>query len=433
MAIQARRGNDADYKPSKMLPAEFGVAVDKGKIYCAISAGVSKQLMTVEDAQESVQDAVDKSAGESEAWAHGDSFTDTVETTDTFTGDSTTTQFTLSVTPVKMKSVSVDGYNTTAYSVEGNVLTLTAAPLNGVEVVAVSETEASIDTSTDNAKYYKDQAEAAAKIVSDNKANIDTVAENADALKTVATDIENVKKLNENIADIQAVSTDLADVKAVSADLDKINTVNDNIADVNTVATNIADVNTAAAHAEDLENLTANLTDLSTVSTNIEDVKTVSTNIADVNTVVANMTDVNTAAAHATDLENVTANLADIQAADDNAATAIAKRDEAEDFAQESEAWARGSKDGKDLTEGDQFENNSKYYAERAAEAQAQAAQYETGAKNYYDQAKAYVGTVVPELYLDPLTGRLYKSPDGKNIDFALLEGHLYYQLATTE
>lgn len=394
MAIQMRRGNDADYNPSKMLPAEFGVAVDKGKAYLAFSAGVSKQLMTVEDAQESIQDAVDLSAKESEAWAHGDSFTDMVETTDNFVGDGNTTAFTLSVTPKKMKSVSVNGYNTTAFTLDGNTLTLSTAPLNGVAVVAVSETESPVDTSTDNAKYYKDQAEAAAKVVFDNKTNIDAVAENVEALNTVSENIQTVKDINDNVEAVKTVSEKISDVTTVSENMENIGTVKDNIVDVNTVAGAVADVQTVSA----------------------------------------SIADVNTAAAHATDLENITANLEDIQNADDNAAQAKTQRDESEKFAQESEAWARGSIDGKDLAdgEGEQYQNNSKYYSEQAAASKAQAAEYEAGAQNYYEQVKTYAGTVVPQLLLDPDTGRLYMSPDGKNINFALLEGHLYYQLTAS-
>lgn len=394
MAIQMRRGNDADYNPSKMLPAEFGVAVDKGKAYLAFSAGVSKQLMTVEDAQESIQDAVDLSAKESEAWAHGDSFTDMVETTDNFVGDGNTTAFTLSVTPKKMKSVSVNGYNTTAFTLEGNTLTLSTAPLNGVAVVAVSETESPVDTSTDNAKYYKDQAEAAAKVVFDNKTNIDAVAENVEALNTVSENIQTVKDINDNVEAVKTVSEKISDVTTVSENMENIGTVKDNIVDVNTVAGAVTDVQTVSA----------------------------------------SIADVNTAAAHATDLENITANLEDIQNADDNATQAKTQRDESEKFAQESEAWARGSIDGKDLAdgEGEQYQNNSKYYSEQAAASKAQAAEYEAGAQNYYEQVKTYAGTVVPQLLLDPDTGRLYMSPDGKNINFALLEGHLYYQLTAS-
>ena len=246
----------------------------------------------------------------------------------------------------------------------------------------------------DNAKYYKDQAEAAAKVVSDNKANIDAVAENVEALNTVSENIQTVKDINDNVEAVKTVSEKISDVTTVSENMKNIGTVKDNIADVNTVAGAVTDVQTVSA----------------------------------------SIADVNTAAAHATDLENITANLEDIQNADNNAAQAKTQRDESEKFAQESEAWARGSIDGKDLAygEGEQYQNNSKYYSEQAAASKAQAAEYEAGAQNYYEQVKTYAGTVVPQLLLDPDTGRLYMSPDGKNINFALLEGHLYYQLTAS-
>ena len=246
----------------------------------------------------------------------------------------------------------------------------------------------------DNAKYYKDQAEAAAKVVSDNKANIDAVAENVEALNTVSENIQTVKDINDNVEAVKTVSEKISDVTTVSENMENIGTVKDNIADVNTVAGAVTDVQTVSA----------------------------------------SIADVNTAAAHATDLENITANLEDIQNADDNAAQAKTQRDESEKFAQESEAWARGSIDGKDLAdgEGEQYQNNSKYYSEQAAASKAQAAEYEAGAQNYYEQVKTYAGTVVPQLLLDPDTGRLYMSPDGKNINFALLEGHLYYQFTAS-
>lgn len=253
----------------------------------------------------------------------------------------------------------------------------------------------------DNAKYYKDQAEAAAKVVSDNKANIDAVAENVEALNTVSENIQTVKDINDNVEAVKTVSEKISDVTTVSENMENIGTVKDNIVNVNTVAGAVTDVQTVSA----------------------------------------SIADVNTAAAHATDLENITANLEDIQNADNNAAQAKTQRDESEKFAQESEkfaqeseAWARGSIDGKDLADGDgeQYQNNSKYYSEQAAASKAQAAKYEAGAQNYYEQVKTYAGTVVPQLLLDPDTGRLYMSPDGKNINFALLEGHLYYQLTAS-
>ena len=253
--------------------------------------------------------------------------------------------------------------------------------------LAASESKADAAISETNAA-------ASAKVITDNKANIDAVAENVEALNTVSENIQTVKDINDNVEAVKTVSEKISDVTTVSENMENIGTVKDNIVDVNTVAGAVTDVQTVSA----------------------------------------SIADVNTAAAHATDLENITANLEDIQNADDNAAQAKTQRDESEKFAQESEAWARGSIDGKDLAdgEGEQYQNNSKYYSEQAAASKAQAAEYEAGAQNYYEQVKTYAGTVVPQLLLDPDTGRLYMSPDGKNINFALLEGHLYYQLTAS-
>lgn len=55
--------------------------------------------------------------------------------TDTFTGDGTTTQFTLSKTPSgDLTSVTVDGTATTAYTVSGKNLTFTTAPTNSAAI-----------------------------------------------------------------------------------------------------------------------------------------------------------------------------------------------------------------------------------------------------------------------------------------------------------
>lgn len=51
MAIQMRRGNAANYDESKMLPGEFGVAVDEEELYIAFSTGNSKRVLTEDDAE----------------------------------------------------------------------------------------------------------------------------------------------------------------------------------------------------------------------------------------------------------------------------------------------------------------------------------------------------------------------------------------------
>lgn len=89
MAIQTRRGDYADYDASKMLPAEFATmlqndprAVDGKALHVAFGPGVDKTLMTFEDADSMISEAVNTAveeatedaeefAQESEAWAVG--------------------------------------------------------------------------------------------------------------------------------------------------------------------------------------------------------------------------------------------------------------------------------------------------------------------------------------------------------------------------
>jgi hypothetical protein len=49
MAIQMRRGNLANYDASKMLPGEFGVALDEGEVFISIDTGDSKRVLTEDD------------------------------------------------------------------------------------------------------------------------------------------------------------------------------------------------------------------------------------------------------------------------------------------------------------------------------------------------------------------------------------------------
>lgn len=49
MAIRVRRGNSADFDINKMLPGEFAVTIDTGKIYVCTNDGNVKELATVDD------------------------------------------------------------------------------------------------------------------------------------------------------------------------------------------------------------------------------------------------------------------------------------------------------------------------------------------------------------------------------------------------
>ena len=58
--IQMRRGLESQFNVSKMLPAEFAVTTDTEKVHVAFSPGKTKQLMTVDDALEEVQEKADE-------------------------------------------------------------------------------------------------------------------------------------------------------------------------------------------------------------------------------------------------------------------------------------------------------------------------------------------------------------------------------------
>ena len=58
--IQMRRGLESQFDVSKMLPAEFAVTTDTEKVHVAFSPGKAKQLMTVDDALEEVQEKADE-------------------------------------------------------------------------------------------------------------------------------------------------------------------------------------------------------------------------------------------------------------------------------------------------------------------------------------------------------------------------------------
>lgn len=66
-------------------------------------------------------------------------------------------------------------------------------------------------------------------------------------------------------------------------------------------------------------------------------------------------------------------------------------RDESEEFSLESEAWAVGTKNGEAVpADAPQHENNSKYWAEQAANSASAADGYADDAKGYADDAQGY-------------------------------------------
>lgn len=173
MAIQMRRGPLANYDKSKMLPGEWGISIDNDsdnqKAFISFAPGVSKEVLFT-DSFAQIQEMFDDALGEAEAWAHGNSFT--VDHYDS--GDGETTEFTLKHVPSEVLGVYVDGVGTSAYTLTGKVITFNTAPPVGSNNIYVNYV---VDTSTDNANYYKNRASnfannaSAAATTATNKAN----------------------------------------------------------------------------------------------------------------------------------------------------------------------------------------------------------------------------------------------------------------------
>ena len=49
MAITVRKGSENQFDVDKMLPGEFAVATDTGKVFVCTSAGKTKELASVEE------------------------------------------------------------------------------------------------------------------------------------------------------------------------------------------------------------------------------------------------------------------------------------------------------------------------------------------------------------------------------------------------
>jgi hypothetical protein len=59
MAIQVRRGNEADFDPNKLLPGETATTLDTKKIFHAFAPGDIHQMATIEEMASAVNNAVD--------------------------------------------------------------------------------------------------------------------------------------------------------------------------------------------------------------------------------------------------------------------------------------------------------------------------------------------------------------------------------------
>lgn len=180
MAIQMRRGSLANYNKHKMLAGEWGISIDADtndqKAMIAFAPGVDKEVMFVEDAAAQIAvataKAIDTATEEAEAWAHGNSF----HVNDYASGNGSTRSFTLAQTPSSIIGVYIYGVAVTAYTRSGKTITFTTAPASGKNNIRVYYT---VSTSTDNAKYYKEQAKSSASSASSSASTATTKASQA--------------------------------------------------------------------------------------------------------------------------------------------------------------------------------------------------------------------------------------------------------------
>ena len=217
MAIQMRRGQLANYDKSKMLPGEWGISIDNDsdnqKAFISFAPGVSKEVLFT-DSFAQIQGMFDDALEEAEAWAHGNSFT--VDHYDS--GDGETTEFTLKYVPSEVLGVYVNNVGTDAYTLVANVITFTTAPPAGSNNIYVNYV---VDTSTDNANYYRNRASNFASIASEaattatNKAN--NAAESATAAANSATTATNNATNAANSATAAASSATAAANSAATA------------------------------------------------------------------------------------------------------------------------------------------------------------------------------------------------------------------------
>ena len=187
MAIQMRRGLLANYDESKMLAAEWGISIDddteRQKAFIAFAPGVSKEVMMVEDAEAIIAgataEAITDATEQAKAWAKGDSF----HVNDYASGDGSTTSFVLTEAPDTVLGVYVDGVATQAYTLSGKTITFTTAPASGSNNIRVYYT---VNTTTDNAKYYKEQAASSASSASSSATSASGSASSASSSASAA-------------------------------------------------------------------------------------------------------------------------------------------------------------------------------------------------------------------------------------------------------
>ena len=67
MAIQSRRGNKVNFDKDKMLPGEFGIALDSQEAFICFGAGITKKMATDEDYADMIEESVTATENAKEA------------------------------------------------------------------------------------------------------------------------------------------------------------------------------------------------------------------------------------------------------------------------------------------------------------------------------------------------------------------------------
>ena len=161
--------------------------------------------MTVEDATAQMIEATDAATAEAEAWAHGNSFT----ATEMFTSAGSAT-VTLAYSPSSINVVKINDVATTAYTRNDKVITFNTAPAVGSTITVIY----GVSTSTDNAKYYKDEAATSAANAGTSATTAESYAIGGTGTRT-GEDTDNAKYYKEQ-ADTSATSASTNATKSES-------------------------------------------------------------------------------------------------------------------------------------------------------------------------------------------------------------------------
>ena len=231
-----------------------------------------------------------------------------------YTGDNTTTQFSIPFTYQAESeiSVTVDGVAETGLTFpSSSTVELTSAPATGtlVQVRRTTDlTARAVDFASGSVLTEEDLDDSSIQVFHAAQEANDRVGD------TIGLDTTNRWDAGGNI--IKNVGDPINNTDAVNKQF-----LSTNLPDITTVAGIAQDVTDVAGIASDVTAVAADATDIGTVATDIADVSTNATNIASINTNAAN--------------------IADIQNASANATTATTKASEASGFADEAEAWAQ--------------------------------------------------------------------------------------------